>query len=93
MRPRRSVAPGIVRRSADIRRIAGAHALALPGLVVIALALGLAVFDGGYAGSASYPVAAFSLGLLVVAWCSAGRLWSVPPLVRAGLAAYAAFCS
>jgi len=86
------VAAGRGRRSADIRRLTGAHALQLPGLLVIVLALGLALADGGYAGSAWYPLAAFTLVLLVVAWCIAGRLWSVPPLIGVSLGAYAAFC-
>jgi tetratricopeptide (TPR) repeat protein len=73
-------------------RPAATYALQLPGLVVVALGLGLAIFDGGYAGSAWYPVAVLALALLVVAWVSVGRLWSVPRLVAVGLGAYAAFC-
>jgi tetratricopeptide (TPR) repeat protein len=76
----------------SVRRAAAAQALALPGLAVVALALGLAVFDGGYAGSAWYPVGALALALLVVAWLSAGRLWSLPRPIAVGLGAYAAFC-
>jgi tetratricopeptide (TPR) repeat protein len=69
-----------------------AYALQLPGLAVLSLALGLAIFDGGYAGSAWYPVAVLALALLVVAWLSVGRLWSVPRPLAVGLGAYAALC-
>ncbi|MEY2513102.1 MAG: hypothetical protein QOJ89_460 [bacterium] len=77
---------------ASAPRLAAAYALQLPGLAIVSLGLGLAIFDGGYAGSAWYPVAVLALALLVVAWVSVGRLWSVPRVVAVGLAAYAAFC-
>lgn len=73
-------------------RLAAAYALQLPGLGVVSLALGLAIFDGGYAGSAWYPVAVLALALLVVAWLSVGRLWSLPRPVAVGLGAYAVLC-
>ncbi|MDX6718158.1 MAG: hypothetical protein QOJ63_412 [Solirubrobacteraceae bacterium] len=73
-------------------RLAAAYALQLPGLAVVVLGLGLALFDGGYASSAWYPVAVLALALLVVAWVSVGRLWSVPRPLAVGLGAYAAFC-
>jgi tetratricopeptide (TPR) repeat protein len=77
---------------ASLRRLAAAHVLQLPGLGVVAAALELAVFDGGYAASTWYPVAALALALLVVGWFVVGRLWSVPGPVAIGLGAYAAFC-
>jgi O-antigen ligase len=77
---------------ASVRRLAAAHALQLSGLGVVAAALELTVFDGGYAASTWYPVAALALALLVVVWFLAGRLWSVPGTVAVGLGAYAAFC-
>jgi tetratricopeptide (TPR) repeat protein len=77
---------------ASVRRLAAAHVLQLSGLGVVAAALELAVFDGGYAASTWYPVAALALALLVVVWFLAGRLWSVPGTVAVGLGAFAAFC-
>ena len=59
----------------------------------MALALVLALFDGGYAGSAWYPAAVLVLALLVVAWLSVGRLWHVPRTIAVGLGAFAAFCA
>ncbi|MGH2943766.1 MAG: hypothetical protein ACRDLN_13435, partial [Solirubrobacteraceae bacterium] len=77
---------------ASVRRLAAAHVLQLSGLGVVAAALELAVFDGGHAPSAWYPVACLALALLVIVWFLVGRLWSVPAPVAVGLGAYAAFC-
>jgi hypothetical protein len=89
---RTSVVAGRARPSADARRLAGAYALQLPGLAVVAVALGLAVAGGGYGAATWYPAAALVLGLLVVAWLAAGRLWSLPRPIGVALAGYAAFC-
>lgn len=90
--PARPLVSGTARAATRARRLAAAYALQLPGLAAIALALGLAVLEGGYAGSTWYPVAVVVLALLVVTWLSVGRLWSVPRMVAVGLGAYAAFC-